>query len=240
MKTTISMILCICLVASLQSCVFNSFNAVKGNKNILIEEVAISEYNKIDFGGSAQITYEQKADAEPYLKIEIDENLFPLLQINTDNNTLSISSKENLHPSRYVIYTNSKELAEIYGRGSTNIYLKGTLQTENLKINLSGSGKIQADNITCNNLNTSTSGSGNIKVAGKANEISSSVSGSGKIDALEMESNIVRCSVSGSGNFDVNAMQELDVKISGSGTIKYKGEPTIKKSIAGSGKILKY
>ncbi len=236
MKTFLYTFSIILIALISQSC---SFNTTRGNGNISENEVAISDYNEIHFSGGASLIYEQKKDATPYLRIEVDENIFPLLLIESKEGVLSIKNKENIKPTKYNIYTNSASLSQISASGSLKTHLKGILETDDLKIQLSGSGNIVADNLICHSINTGVSGSGDIKLSGKASEINSHISGSGKIDAMDMPADTVICSVSGSGNFSVHAEKYLKISVSGSGDVKYKGNPEIDKSISGSGKVIK-
>jgi len=236
MKTILNILSIILLTYSLQSC---SFTAVKGNGNVVEKEVAISDYNAIEFSGGASMVYEQNNEAAPYFRVEIDENLYPLLIIESKNGTLSIRSKENLNPTKYNIYTNSTGLEKLNASGSIKVHLKGDLMTDNLYMDASGSVKVQADNINCISIKSRISGSGDFILTGKAKQLDCSISGSGKVKAESMIADSVYCKVSGSGNFEVYAVEYLNVGISGSGSVKYKGEPKVDQSISGSGKIVR-
>lgn len=236
MKTILNAISIILLAYSLQAC---SFNAIRGNGHIIEKEIAISDYSAFKFSGGASMIYEQKTDDAPYLRVEIDENLFPLLIIESDDATLSIRNKDNINPTKYNIYTNSSGLEKLNVSGSIKAHLKGKLVTNDLNVQASGSANIQADELLCNSFNSNISGSGNITLAGKANQVHSSISGSGKLKALPMVADSVYCRVSGSGNFEVNATKYLKVNISGSGKVKYLGDPRIDQSISGSGKVFR-
>lgn len=221
---------------TLYSC---DFNAIEGNGTISDNTIEISDYKKIEFSGGANLVYEQKADAAPYLRIEVDENIFPILIIASQDSVLSIRSKENIRPTKYNIYTNSTGLEKISASGSLKAHLKGTLNTPKLDLSVSGSGNITADSIISNTIISRVSGSGDLNLIGKTDVFESHVSGSGKTNALELVANNVTCSLSGSGNFSVYAEKVLNVQVSGSGKIDYKGNPQISQSISGSGKINK-
>ncbi|MFV0418742.1 MAG: head GIN domain-containing protein [Dysgonomonas sp.] len=238
MKTTLNVFLITLLIFTIQSC---SFKSIRGNGVITEKEINISDYSEIVFGGSANIVYEQKTDAAPYLKIEIDENIFPLLKIKSENGILSIEqeSGSNIRPTKYNIFTNSTALANVNTSGSAKIHIKGKLQTENLNFRLSGSGNVVVDDVTCNSISSRVSGSGDITLSGKATSIDNAISGSGKVNAMDLYAEDVTCTVSGSGNFWVHAEKNLKVNVSGSGNVRYKGNPQIDQSISGSGKVIK-
>lgn len=223
------------LALSYQSC---SFNSIKGNGNIVENEINISDYKEIAFSGSTTLIYEQKTDVAPYLRIEVDENIYPLLTIDSDNGSLSIKSKKNISPTKFVIYTNSTSLEDLSASGSIKALIKGKLETPTLKFSLSGSGSIIIDSLICQTLKSKASGSADIIVnGGKISVINSAISGSGKVNTLNAQADSVYCKVSGSGDFIVWAEKFLDVSVSGSGDVQYKGNPEIDKSISGSGKV---
>lgn len=239
MKTIVSVLSIAVLALGIQSC---SFKSIKGNGVIVEKEISISDYNEIDFGGgSANIVYEQKSEASPYLKIEIDDNLFPLLKISSENGTLRIEQEKgaNIKPTKYNVTTNSTGLANIGISGSAKVHLKGKLETENLDFRLSGSGNLTADEIVCQTMKSRVSGSGGLTLSGKAVSIENVITGSGKVHAENMQAENAICTVSGSGDFWVNAEKTLKVKVSGSGNVRYKGDPQVEKSISGSGKVIK-
>lgn len=236
MKTLLYTIGITLLVLSAQSC---SFNSVRGNGNITENEVSISDYNEIEFSGGSSIIYEQKTDAEPYLRIETDENIFPLLIVESGEGILSIRNKENVSPTKYNIYTNSKALARVSASGSIKLHIKGKLETTDLSLSVSGSANILGDSIIAESVSTKVSGSGDVIMTGKTNKMESSISGSGKTNTMNMMADDVTCSVSGSGNFAVYAEKLLTVRVSGSGNVEYKGNAQVDQAISGSGKVVK-
>lgn len=233
MKSVLYTISIALIALALNSC---SFNSVRGSGTLVSNEVNVPDFKGIDFGGGATLVYEQKPGA-PYLKIETDDNIYPLLRIEVKDGTLHIGSSENINPTKFNIFTNSSTLEYLGVSGSIKATLKGKLETSFLDIYISGSGNITAEDLVCDRLRTKVSGSGDFLVTGKASSLDSHISGSGKVMATELVADTVSCSVSGSGDFFVTAQKYLNVSISGSGSVKYKGNPQIDQSISGSGKI---
>ncbi|MFV0537735.1 MAG: head GIN domain-containing protein [Dysgonomonas sp.] len=233
MKSVLYTISIALIALALNSC---SFNSVRGSGTLVSNEVSVPDFKGIDFGGGATLIYEQKPGA-PYLKIETDDNIYPLLRVEVKDGTLYIGSTENISPTKFNIFTNSSTLEYLGVSGSIKATLKGKLETSFLDIYISGSGNITAEDLVCDRLRTKVSGSGDFLVTGKASSLDSHISGSGKVMATELVTDTVSCSVSGSGDFFVTAQKYLNVSISGSGSVKYKGNPQIDQSISGSGKI---
>ena len=238
MKTLSSFILIAALAFACQSCLQKK---TVGNGTITENVVPIADYTKIEIDGAVTLIYEQK-DSEPYLKIETDENIFPLLkvEVNSDGKLeIKHDDDSNIKPTKYNVYTNSRELFGLKFAGSSKTSLKGKVKTSTLKIDIAGSGEITADSLVCDVLDIDIAGSGTINLVGTATKSTYDVSGSGTVNALDFQSNNVKCSIAGSGKMFVTALDALDIDIAGSGNIQYKGDPSIKQSIAGSGKITK-
>ena len=121
MKTKVSLLIA-CLLTTLTGFAFTN-EKVEGNGNIITQEISISDYNEISTVGVMEFVYEQ-SDAAPYLKIMIDENLFPLLKAQVDGKELIIGPKKikensrngnsyNLQPTKFKVITNSREIKEL-------------------------------------------------------------------------------------------------------------------------------
>ncbi|MFT3992907.1 MAG: head GIN domain-containing protein [Dysgonomonas sp.] len=233
-KTAISCI----LISLVYSC---SINQTPGNKIITNNEIQISDYSTLSIAGSGNLIYEQRTDTAAYLRIEIDENLFPLLDIKSNNNSLSIEPKSeyNIAPTKFNIYTNSSTLAVLKVAGANEILLKGKLNTESLSIALAGSSHLKIDSIACKTLNMNIAGSGEVDLAGTATEAKYKGAGSSKIRAYNLLSDSVTCKIAGSGKMQIYAEKWLNIDIAGSGDITYRGNAEVTQSIAGSGKITK-
>jgi hypothetical protein len=81
---------------------------------------------------------------------------------------------------------------------------KNTIIADSLNLKLSGAGIMDLD-LKVKNLRTEISGSGTILLTGAANDHNAEISGSGVVEA--------------------NVLEEIDAKISGSGTVYYRGSP---------------
>lgn len=246
---------------------------VEGNGKVITKEISVKGYDNIELSGNIQFSkgifnnqkpphfqYTQGKDTP--LKVTIDENLFPLLVITCEGNSLSIKTENNtqIKPTQYVIAGGSKELRKLKVSGSMDFIGQNSIQEERMDIkvsgscdvifehpvllkngefSVSGSGDIKFSNLACDELKCQVSGSGDINLKGKADQADYSVSGSGDITAFDFAPKNLRCSVSGSGDAKVYATNRMDLSVSGSGDISYKGPATIHQSKSGNGDIHK-
>ena len=123
--------------------------------------------------------------------------------------------------------------------GSGKVIGEGTFDTGDLDLGVSGSGDLELD-VEADNIDTGISGSGDIELTGSAKEHAVSISGSGRLDAEDLEAETYRIRISGSGSCRINVSEEIDSRVSGSGSIYYKGSPNkVNNHSSGSGKLRK-
>ncbi len=86
----------------------------------------------------------------------------------------------------------------------------------------------------------SNTGSGNVRVSDpmSADQMEVSLLGSGGFFGFPLAASRCQVDIVGSGNCEITASNDLDVVIEGSGSVYYKGSPSIHEDIAGSGRVV--
>lgn len=182
-------------------------------------------FSKISIIGNAKVVLSQTNET-PFViygnaaRLQIKNN-----QLNIDGNagTVNISIRE-------------LSAIKIHGRGV--VVANTPLNSDKLQIDISGSGKVTMDSLNAGEVETDISGSGNVVLSGKAANLIVDISGSGKVEALNLGTNTVEINISGSGRVTTDVLQELNVNMSGIGSVSYQGNPvSVQKQISGVGKI---
>jgi hypothetical protein len=137
------------------------------------------------------------------------------------------------------IWITVPEINGLYLSGSGSINAETAIRSDEMELKVSGSGKINIDDLTCDEVDAAISGSGDIRLGGSADELELAISGSGSCLADQFRAEEVSIRISGSGSCKIDAVKELEAAISGSGSVYYVGNPTIDASVSGSGKIRK-
>ncbi len=214
----------------------------KGNGNIIHKELAVADYSSIDLGGVANVSYRQFSGDKPYLQVNVDENIFPLLDIKVQGGSLIIRTQDgqNIKPTEFTIYTNSQELNQAKVSGAGDLYLQGEVNSQNMNIIVSGSGNVATDSLYCEKLDVAVSGAGDVKLAGGGVISYFSISGAGDVKAYDFHVKELNCKVSGAGDMEVSVSEKMEASVSGAGDIKYKGNPSVvNKRVSGAGSISK-
>lgn len=110
--------------------------------------------------------------------------------------------------------------------GSGDIECK-QLKAADMDISVAGSGDLKIENAQVTSVNASVAGSGTVKISGSADKANYSVAGSGDLYASDFKVQDISASVAGSGDIKCHAVEHLKARVSGSGTIGYKGDPEL-------------
>lgn len=110
--------------------------------------------------------------------------------------------------------------------GSGDIECK-QLKAADMDISVAGSGDLKIENALVTSANASVAGSGTVKISGSADKANYSVAGSGDLYANDFKVQNISASVAGSGDIKCHAVEHLKARVSGSGTIGYKGDPEL-------------
>jgi len=201
----------------------------------------VGDFNYVSMGVHGNLTIKQGDKNEVIL--EGDEETLEETETYVKDGRLRIKSESNSwwssSRSKIKIYITIKDFTGISLSGSGNAVSKGLIKGEDISLSVSGSGDIELE-LQANDVDCQISGSGSIHLNGDGRNGSLSVSGSGRLDAADFEIETIKIRISGSGGAYVNVSKEIDSRISGSGTVRYTGNPDkISNHSSGSGRLKK-
>ncbi|MEO5570125.1 MAG: DUF2807 domain-containing protein [Bacteroidia bacterium] len=148
------------------------------------------------------------------------------------NGVLTINSEFDVEA-----YITVKDLEKITISGNAKVETEDTIKTKNIELIILGIGKIDM-NLEAENVETDISGRGTIELHGSGKNLVARIPGAGKVEADNFSVNTATIDISGAGKFNVDVKDELNINISGVGTVNYVNEPAkVTKNISGLGKI---
>ncbi len=221
---------------------------VREGKDIMANETKRFEVNGFDaielrWFGDLVVT---QGDSES-LEVEGDAELLEKVNAHVDGGTLILELGEDwlerlfgglrfLGRSPLVYRVNVTDLRRVAvsGRGTLSM---PSLQTDTLALAISGQGEMRIDALTTKELTVRISGRGELALRGRAEDMRIDIAGSGDVELPGLETERTRVRISGHGEAEINVRDDLDVGISGYGRVRYHGEPKIKQSIAGAGRV---
>jgi hypothetical protein len=180
---------------------------------------------------------------EESVEIAADDNLLPQLSTEVTSGKLTIKNvetdwKASVNPSQPVkIKITARDIHEIVLSAPVGNLEVNDLQTDTLKLTLSGGAQINLNDLQVHLLDSVLSGAGNIQANGTAEEIKLILSGLGNFNAADLKSNQATIELSGMGNATVQVEEELIATISGAGSVEYLGNPHIEQNVTGAGNV---
>ncbi len=215
----------------------SDMNTVEGSGNVIRESREVSGFTEVALTGIGNLTIRQTGSES--LTIEAEDNIIPELTTEVENGrlTLGVEPDTDLRPTEPINYELTvKDLNALQTLGAGEISA-ANVEAANLEIASSGSGETSVANVEANNLKVTSSGSGEVETAGRVDSQAVDISGSGRYQAEDLESQEAKVDVNGAGEATVNVTDKLNVRITGSGSVEYVGDPTISQQILGSGEL---
>ena len=153
------------------------------------------------------------------VRIDAPTNVLSALTTTVNNNSLNIRIDECIEDL-----------------GDVNIFV--TIPDIELLV-LAGVGNMNtSEAIDVDNLDISLTGVGNFSLKGTADNLDINLTGVGDVDAFQFVSDVCDISISGAGNAEVSVNDELNVIITGVGSVFFLGMPTVTSTITGDGSVI--
>jgi len=214
---------------------------VVGNGNVTTRTVNTGSYDAVKGVGPMDIHLEKGSEGN--ISVSAEDNLHEYVIVEVKDNTLIVRIKKNtnLRTKKGIHVTVPfQDISGVSLTGSGDIDTKDTIESDNLKIGVTGSGDVDL-NVIASDLKVKVTGSGDIVLSGRTNDLEVRISGSGDFKGFDLDAQNTDASVSGSGDARVVAKSSLKARVNGSGDITYKGSPGQSDTkTSGSGDISSY
>lgn len=214
---------------------------VKGNGNITTRDFEVAAFDEIKTIWPATINYTVADDYS--CRVTLDENLFEYLNIHTDGDELILGyvpekvQHTNLTHTEFIVELSAPTIAEISIAGSTDFCFVTPVETQKMKIQTAGSGRVifkEAANIR--DFDMQIAGSGKM-ICKKllADRMKLNVAGSADMIVEDGTVKSANITIAGSGTVETRCqLESMDYSIAGSGTIRYLGHVKVQgKNIGG-------
>jgi len=212
------------------------FNCVDGDGPIITEEIFLDDFDGIRIEGEMNVFLKQGPNQE--VIVEGKENLIDELERDVNGGIWNIDFDGCVRDiDEFNIFITIPDLTVIRIDGSGDVVTENLFVIEDLEIDIEGSGDIDLV-LEADDINTSVEGSGDIRLEGQADEVRYRIEGSGDVKAYGLECRVADINVAGSGDLEVFVTEYLKVRIEGSGSVFYRGNPELDVFIDGSGDVV--
>jgi hypothetical protein len=230
------------IILLFSSCILDN-DCIVGSGTKITKEITLPEFTKFESFGANTIIVTQ-GDIQ---KVEVTgyPNIINDLETEVRNKTwkMEFQDDECYRNAELTIHITIPKIerADLNGTGKITIN-NFENNSKDLSLNLSGSGDFELNTTSgTENLDIKIDGSGEIKALGNFTDLENLnivIKGSGDYDGFPLITDNATINILGSGDCNVFVNSLLDIVIEGSGSINYKGNPTITQSITGSGKLV--
>ncbi len=236
------------LAFALQAC--NIDKTVKNNDNYVNRNISVNDFTDICIE-SSDVYFTQGAQTS--VKITGNEEDIKQIKIYNKDNTLHIEKvSKNLslmsllrNPRNKInVFVTSPNLRGVHIMGSGNLCAEKGIDTDRMKIKITGSGYVEMKSIICDlssidimgsgsinidNITTAQSnmrimGSGSINISKSAiKNVAGNISGSGSIELDNANIGYAKSEINGSGSIDIQGrVKKHDDKVNGQGSINIR------------------
>lgn len=196
-------------------CHHGRISEVSGSGNRIVQKRDVSSFTSISTEGAFMI--EVTCQKEPSLEVEGDDNVLALVKTEVSGNVLHL--------------TNTKSY-------SVKEPIKIRLSVPNLDgLSVSGAGKIDIKGMDNESFEIDATGAPEILVSGNTKVINIDSSGAAQIDTHNLRASRAVVDSKGAGKIDLDVSDQLDVTVSGPASVFYKGDPVVKKTVNGPGRV---
>jgi len=208
------------------------------------EDRAATGFHRLEIDGQVEVALVQGA-AES-VTVEAPSSMLRRVRTEVRDGTLFIDAAQQHRTWQWFsgrrgrrtprITINLREVDRIEVAGAVTV-AADSLKAGELRLDLAGACSLKIRDLQATTLRLDGSGAIKADVAGKVQRQRVDLSGAGSFQASKLASDEAVIEVSGAGKAVVNAANSLEVDISGAGAVEYLGDPKVKQSISGIGKV---
>jgi hypothetical protein len=214
MKLKLWIVLLVVITVSFAGCKLGRGIAGSGNRKT--EKRELKSFNAIDTSGGYEINITCQKPAS--FEIEADDNILPLIKTEVRDGVLFVTNDKDYHSSK-------------------SPALRITMPELN-SFSSSGASEVKIADANSGDLKLASTGADSIEAAGKAKSVTISTTGAGNVDTSKLTTEKAKVEISGAANVDVYASEQLDVTVSGVGSVTYRGNPkVVNKNVSGVGSV---
>jgi Putative auto-transporter adhesin, head GIN domain len=188
---------------------------IRGNGRVKTEERPVMPFANVDASGAFEIEWE---NGSPSVRITTDENLLPYIESVVSGDTLRLSTREHVWPTRGI-----------------KVAISSPTRTGG---KMRGAVKLTVKQLSGPTFALESKGASEVTLDGSVDQLLIDMTGASQLAADRLQAKTAEISTTGAGDADVAVTDTLKVVITGAGKVTYSGNPaTIKKQITGAGSI---
>ncbi len=212
------------------------------NNSVVLEERRVGEFTRVALTGDGRVEVSQGNVCS--LTVEAAEDVLPLVTSEVRDGELVLGVRREGPGGRlrrkrldvrFRVTLVSVSGLTLSGAGRMDA---PSIVAGSLSLVVSGAGALEVGRLGARSLDVVLSGRGSCEVAGKVGTQRIRLSGAGSYVAPDLESAAAKVVVSGSGDAVIRVRDTLDARVSGTGSVRYHGAPTVRQRVTGVGCVV--
>ena len=185
--------------------------------------LTLKNFDKIRVDGAIKLVMVQ--DSSYKVQVEADSNVIVYVKAEVSGSELKLKVDRNYcGTDSVVVHAGIGELKALSLDGAVKVEGEGRIYAADVDLSLSGASDLRLD-LSAAKVNTRVDGVGKIALSGQAGTHDLKINGTAKVNAFDFIVGVYNIDTDGSGKAEINVLNELKVKTSGSSEIYYKGNP---------------
>ena len=200
----------------------------------LQEEVRkVEDFDAISVSGGIDLYIYQSDDQEVVVKAS--DNVIGRIKTEVKKGSLHLFVEKGkwFNNVKMEVHVTVDNLDALRASGGSDVYSKGTFQSDDFEIHASGGSDIEMA-LEVENLECHLSGGADTDLTGVADNLEIHASGGSDFEGYDLKAKHVVVDASGASDSSVFASESIDVRASGSSDVDFKGNPS-KTNISSSG-----
>lgn len=221
-------------------CSWQTSKKLKGKGAIITSDRQTESFGAVTIEFPLQANITIQPGATPHVRLSGYENILPRIITHVRKNTLYISFEDD---GPWSVTNDKKTIADIivpslsalHMSGAASADIMGRIEEKEFQLSLSGATDATINDISADRLFMDISGASNVDVKrGSVQKVTFGVSGAANVNAFGLTAGSAVTDISGSATAKVNATNEIDLDVSGTADVIYKGHPkVIHRSVSG-------
>jgi len=200
---------------------------IEPSSKIVKKEYRQLPFDEVDVNVVANVKIIQSDSDDHRVLLSCPDNYVELFKFENKENELNINftrNSVNIEPKNVDITVYVPQLHGLENEGVASIEMN-RLTTNFLKVENSGVGSLYLSGIVAEKVDVECSGVGSVEIQGMADRAELDCSGVGSIKAGNLKAKSVNAEVSGVGGVKCYASEIIDGRVTGVGSLVYKGSP---------------
>tara|TARA_R110002049_G_scaffold15667_2_gene63904 strand:- start:3633 stop:4352 length:720 start_codon:yes stop_codon:yes gene_type:complete len=216
-------------------------DTITASEEITTKDFEFSGFTSLEVNDNFKV-YLNFSDTEQKLRIQANDNLHEYILVNKESNKLTvkldnvrrIKGKETLN-----VFITAKKIDNFTIKGNAKLVLEDSMETDNLKINLTGNSSISGP-LDLQSLDLNATGNCMIDFSGSVKTMDVKLSGNSEISDYDLIVDLLKIDLSGNSNAFLTVSNSISIDASGNSVLSYKGNANIvHQKLSSSSKIVK-